>query len=199
MANPDLSSQVPDGLDMEQLLTQNFSALQAYLRLKVGPGIRGRESCSDLAQSVCRELLKDRDQFVFANDTAFRSCLFQAAERKIVERHRYYTRKKRDVNRTHSLENADELSGAYASIASPSAEACVREEIWRLEEAFDKLPEEYREVILLSRVAGLSHREIGTQMGRGETASRKLLSRAIARLGSIMLGQESVQADRKAV
>jgi RNA polymerase sigma factor (sigma-70 family) len=49
-------------------------------------------------------------------------------------------------------------------------------------------PENYREVITLSRVVGLSHREIGEQIGKNEGAVRVLLHRALARLGRLMDG-----------
>jgi len=62
------------------------------------------------------------------------------------------------------------------------------EEIERVEAAFDKLSDDYRQVILLSRIVGLSHREVAREMGRNEAAVRKLLSRALARL-LLLLGR----------
>jgi RNA polymerase sigma factor (sigma-70 family) len=49
----------------------------------------------------------------------------------------------------------------------------------QMELAFDRLPDDYREVITLARIVGLSHAEIARQMGRGEGAVRMLLSRAL--------------------
>ena len=48
-----------------------------------------------------------------------------------------------------------------------------------MEAAFDSLPDDYREVITLARIAGLSHAEIARQMARSESAVRMLLSRAL--------------------
>ena len=51
-----------------------------------------------------------------------------------------------------------------------------------LEAAFDDLPEHYREVVTLSRIAQLSRAEIARQMGRTEASVRNLLSRALIAL-----------------
>jgi hypothetical protein len=55
-----------------------------------------------------------------------------------------------------------------------------------LEAAFDELPEHYREVITLSRIAGLSRAEIAAHMGRSEASVRNLLSRALVVLAEAM-------------
>jgi RNA polymerase sigma factor (sigma-70 family) len=58
------------------------------------------------------------------------------------------------------------------------------EELERLEAAFDRLPDDYREVITLARLVGLPLAAIGRQMGgRSEGAVSMLLARALTRLG----------------
>jgi DNA-directed RNA polymerase specialized sigma24 family protein len=48
------------------------------------------------------------------------------------------------------------------------------------------LPEHYREVIALARIAELPHREIAAQLGKTEEATRILLYRALAALAKAM-------------
>lgn len=184
------SDDAPAPLPLGDLLSQHLNWLEAYLRLKSGFLVRGRESTADLAQSVCREILQDADDLEFTSAAAFRSCLLTAADRKIIERHRYHTRLKRDVGRTVSIDAAHALAGTYASIATPSEAADVREQVQLLEECFDELPEDYRQVILLFHVAGLPHEEVAEHLGRSVSASRNLLSRALARLGRILRARE---------
>ena len=62
----------------------------------------------------------------------------------------------------------------------------AREEVLRIEQAFEELPENFREVITLSRILGLSHREIAEQTGSTEGATRALLFRALARLSRLL-------------
>lgn len=59
-----------------------------------------------------------------------------------------------------------------------------------MEQAFEDLAEDYREVILLVRVVGLPHARIAETMERAETATRTLLSRAPARLSTRLAGQD---------
>ena len=77
------------------------------------------------------------------------------------------------------------LSG-FGSLLTPSRVAIQAEEVAQLEAAFDELPDEYREVITLSRIVGLSHEEIAQEMGRSPGATRVLLHRALARLGRLL-------------
>jgi RNA polymerase sigma factor (sigma-70 family) len=78
------------------------------------------------------------------------------------------------------------LAEQYARLGTPSRHAIAREALARVEAAFDRLPEDYREVIVLHRIAGLSHREIGERLDRSEIASQRLLARALARLSTLL-------------
>ena len=66
----------------------------------------------------------------------------------------------------------------------------ARESSERLESAFEHLPDEYREVLLLARIVGLSRAEIGEKMQRSENAVRSLLFRAQAKLASLLSAVE---------
>jgi RNA polymerase sigma factor (sigma-70 family) len=51
-----------------------------------------------------------------------------------------------------------------------------------LEEALERLSEDHREVILMTKIEGLAAKEVGERMGRSENAIHLLLSRALKRL-----------------
>ena len=65
---------------------------------------------------------------------------------------------------------------------SPSAAADRNEQGVLLADALSRLPEDYREVIVLRNLEGLSHEEVATRMGRGVGAVRMLWLRALSRL-----------------
>lgn len=174
---------------LEDLLVEHLPYLRAYIRLRTNRAIRARESRTDLVQSVCRELLQGSSHFQFQGDAAFRKWLCTAALRKIVERDRAMHRQKRDVDReehaaTDSRQGA--LLDAYATVSTPSVVLSRKENIAALEGAFDRLPDEYREIITLAKIVGLSHAEIAAQMGRTEAATRQLLRRALIRLEMLL-------------
>ena len=52
----------------------------------------------------------------------------------------------------------------------------------RLADVLARLPEDYREVIVLRNLEGLSHEEVAHRMGRGIGAVRMLWVRALSRL-----------------
>lgn len=179
---------VPGTRTVEELLAEHLPAIGSWLRLRAGAHIKARESCSDLVQSVCREVLEQADGFDFRGDAQFRSWLYTMALRKLVDRDRYYAAQRRDHARERSLDGEREARGdaafaeACRTVASPSSHAVSLENLDLIERAFDGLKDEHKDVIILHRLGGLSHREIGEQLGRSEEASKILLRRALARL-----------------
>lgn len=175
----------PQAVDV--LLERHLPHLRAFVRLQAGGAIRAKESDSDLVQSVCREILQDLGDFEYRGEAAFRQWLYTTALRKILDRVKYYHRDKRDVDReaaqpANAASSAADLVEAYGTFCTPSRHAMAREEAERIEAAFERLPENYREVIALSRVAGLNHAELAEHYGKDEAYCRTLLSRALARL-----------------
>jgi RNA polymerase sigma-70 factor (ECF subfamily) len=174
---------------LDTLLARYLPELRAFIRLNVGPRVRERESSSDLAQSVCREVLEHADRFAHQTEAGFKQWLYRTALRKICDRHDYYAAGKRAANEVPLQAHTDsavDLLACYGTFYTPSKHAEAREELSRVESAFDQLPEEYREVIVLSRIVGLSHADIAQQMGRSEGAVRNLLYRALASLAKIL-------------
>lgn len=177
----------------EPLLAHYLPQLRAFVRLRAGAVVRAHESCSDLVQSVCREVFEHAERFRHPSEDAFKRWLFATTLRKILKRQRYYLAGKRDVGRVEALgssENAGEereLLECYRRFSSPSHRLQVREELERVEAAFERLPDDYREVITLAHVAGLSRKEIAEEMGKTEGAVRVLLHRAVARV-TVLLG-----------
>ncbi|MBK8976560.1 MAG: sigma-70 family RNA polymerase sigma factor [Planctomycetes bacterium] len=175
--------------EAESLLAEHLPALLAYVRLHADPLIRQHESCTDIVQSVCREVIENMDSFDYRGVVAFRSWLFIQVKSKLADRRRHHLAQKRDVRRQQPLPAQGSHSGLealYASLCSPSLEAVAQETIERFERAFDLLPEQYREVITLARIVGLGHAEIAARLGREQGAVRTLLHRALARLGRLM-------------
>jgi RNA polymerase sigma factor (sigma-70 family) len=72
---------------------------------------------------------------------------------------------------------------------TPSVIICKREALDRLEKALDKLKPEYKEVVVLKRIEGLSYAEIAERLGKSAEAVGMLLSRAMTAL-TIAYGKE---------
>jgi RNA polymerase sigma-70 factor (subfamily 1) len=184
-------SRAGDGVALDSLLARHLGALTGYLRVRCGPALREHESCSDLVQSVCREVLSDRGKFEFQGEPAFRCWLFEAAERKIKDRVRYWGREKRDPKRVHHLASGSDSKDAslldgYARFCTPSQQAIAHEQVERIEKALALLPENYREAIVLSRIVGLSNEELAEKLGQSQACTRTLVSRGLAKLSTLL-------------
>ncbi len=188
-----------DAAAIGALIEEHLPRLQAFVRLRMGPELRAHEGSEDLVQSVCRELLQHLERYQYQGSNQFRGWLYTTALRKVSNRLRHLRAQRRDAARLEPIEedggptSGDPLGALMESLASPSRQAELREEIERLERAFEALPDHYREVLTLSRLAGLSHREVAEQMGKTEGAARVLLFRALVALSKQLgeAGQDS--------
>lgn len=184
------------GKTISALIERCLPELHAFVRLNAGPAVRSKESCSDLVQTICRELLEHSATLAGFEGAAFRKWLFTAALHKIYDRQKFYRAARRDVAREARRDEdaggdaAGErrLSECYATFTTPSRAAMSREERERLESAFDRLSDQHRSVLVLSRLGGLSHAEIAEVLESTETGVRKACSRAMARLILLMEG-----------
>ena len=204
--NDDTASLVTDasrGDDraIERLLQRYLPELQGFVRLRAGAALRDREDVADIAQSVCREVLQDVGRVTYDSEAAFKHWLYTAALRVIRNRAKFWRREKRDVDRERragsqagAIADHDDLLRCYRGVATPSMRLQSVEEIRRIERAFDRLTEDHREVITLSRMLGLSHAEVAERMGRTEQATRALLHRALGTL-ALLLEQQDGDVD----
>lgn len=180
-----LSASRGDPAAIEEVLRAYLPRLQRFVHLRLGPQLRAREDTLDIVQSTVRELL-EQSAFEWRGEVEFRAWLFQAALHKILEKGRFHAAQKRAA----AAEATDTAAfDAVQNLVSPSRVAMAREEVARLEAAFDRLTEPQREVLALARIAGLPHAVIAERLGKSEVAVRQLLVRAMAALGAA-LGQE---------
>ncbi len=162
----------------------HLPGLEGYLRLRMGPVLRAKESASDLVQSLCREVLGDLSHFEYRGEAAFRHWLYAQAAHKLIDRHRLLTAEKRDPRREVPLDSgrSSAVLSCYGTLCTPSRALSAKEAVASIEGAFDALPDDYKEAITLHRMVGLSHAEIAVHMGRSEGAVRNLVYRGLALL-----------------
>jgi len=175
-----------DPAAVDALLEQHLPGLQAFLSRRAGPLLLARESGADLAQSVCREVLERlRDgRFEYRGDAAFKQWLYQAALLKLRDRRDFHGAARRDGAR----EDVATASRVAAADPTPSQDAMAHERAEEIVRAIERLPPDMRRVVELARFERRSHSEIAAALGISEENSRKLLSRALARLTSLRGG-----------
>src|SRR5262249_31093141 len=98
---------------------------------------------------------------------------------------RYRETRKRAIGREQALPGDSPCAAGEAIAAnppSPSGRGMAREEAESLERAVQRLPEDYRRIIVLRNREDRGFDEIARLMERSESAVRKLWLRAIQRL-----------------
>ena len=174
--------------DLDALFARNLPPLVAFIRARAGRAVAARESAHDLAQSVCREAMKDMGGFDYRSDEAFRGWLCMQAARKILDRNRYLHRERRDIAREAAPATSDSeaatILSCYATFGTPSRCASAREELARVEHAVQDLPEAQRDAVTMSRLMGMDYKAIAEVMQTTESAVRGLVARGLAALAA---------------
>lgn len=172
-----------DATALDALLRRHLPDLRVFVRAKSGPQLRAQESCSDLVQTVCREALQSVERYEWRGEGSFRRWLFTVAMNKLRNRADYHAAERRDAARV--VAGTEALSETPGGLG-PSQHAIASEATAKFEASLDRLEEDQREVILMARVIGMTHAEIAAELGIAEGAVRTRLSRAMARLATLM-------------
>lgn len=172
-----------DQASLDALLARYLPQLHAYVHARLSNDVRARESSMDVVQSVCRELLGERERFDFRGEERFRAWLFTSALNKMRDKHRFHRGGLRDVRREHAGVGAP-IGTSIGHWLTPSRDAIANESEQQVREALAALNEDHREVVTLARIVGLPHKVIAEVMGRTEEATRQLLGRALVRFAT---------------
>jgi RNA polymerase sigma factor (sigma-70 family) len=109
---------------------------------------------------------------------------------KVLNKERAAREQKRDARREVAIDSGS-VAEVYARTLTPTQEFLAKERVERLEAAFDRLPEHYRDVVALSRIARLSRPEIAARLGRSEDSVRNMLHRGLVELARLLREPDS--------
>jgi RNA polymerase sigma-70 factor (ECF subfamily) len=151
--------------------------------------LQGKLDAEDLVQDVFLEAHRHFPQFAGTTEGQFLAWLRQILAATLANLiRRYLGTQGRDIRLERELANelahsSRVLDGALvAQVSSPSQAASKREQGVLLADALTELPEDYREVVLLRNLHGLSFPEVAERMGRTVDSVEKLWLRALIRL-----------------
>lgn len=155
----------------------------------MGKLLRSKMESEDLVQSVLLESFKDLGQFEYRTEGAFLHWLSTLAEHKIRNKVEYLTAQKRDarLETSPSQHESDSNPGFEPQHAlTPSKIVSQTEEALRLEVFIQQLPQDQAELIVMSKLEGLSYEEMASITGKSPEAVRKATARALAKIASEM-------------
>ena len=174
------------------LLDQYRNYLYLIARTQIDLHLAVRASPSDVVQETFLQAAREFEGFEGTNGPQLLAWLRKILANNIVAAyHRHVTARKRDLRRDRPVEKlAQSIDQSSCFVEQALANSCERPDalLMREEQAaavadmLARLPQHYREVIILRNLESLSFQEVADRMGRSPAAVRKLWGRAIERL-----------------
>ncbi len=172
-----------DKAALEQLCQVYAERVHWIVRFRMGGEIRSKLDSMDLVQDAFVLALQDLEDFTYRAEGDFLRWLSKIVENRIRDNIKQLHADKRNIRKEVSPTERSS-AGALGPVATttPSVIVSKREDLDKLEKAIDKLRPEYREVIILKKIEGLSYREISNRLGKTTDAVGMLVSRAMISL-----------------
>jgi RNA polymerase sigma-70 factor (ECF subfamily) len=178
-----------EGACVGKLLELYRGYLSLLARLQIGRRLQGKADAADLVQDTFLEAHRHWGQFRGTTEAELLTWLRRILAARIADlMRRYLGSQCRDVRLERELaaeldRSSQDLDGALlARQDSPSTQVARREEGVLLADALARLPEDYREVLILRHLEGLSFPEVAQRLGRTLDAVKKVWTRALDRL-----------------
>jgi RNA polymerase sigma-70 factor (ECF subfamily) len=180
-----------------QLLEQYRNYLTLLARLQIGRRLQGKVDEADLVQETFLEAHRQFARFRGDSEAELAAWLRTILAGVVLHLvRRFFGTQRRNVRLEREL--ADELDqssrfldgGLVARESSPSQRASRREQAVMLADALKELPPDYREVLILRHLEGLTFPEVAARMRRTVDSVEKLWVRALPRLRRVLGGAE---------
>lgn len=166
--------------ELAALLERMRARIVLWCAARMSADMRSKLEPEDLTQEILLAVHRDFDKYRGPADRPFFKWLFTVADHKLKDVADYYAAQKRQTPEP-----------LQRSQASPSQAAAMKENIVRLREAIEALPEDYRTVVRLYKLEGRDVAEIAGLLGRTENAVRLLYFRALAALRDTLGGSQA--------
>lgn len=158
-------------------------------RVQIGRRLQGKVDPADVVQETFLDAHRQSAHFQGKTEAELVAWLRRilAGQLALVFR-RYLGTQARNVNLEQELDaelgqSSQAMDGGlFASLSTPSQHAARREQALLLTDALGRLPEAYREVIVLRHLEALPFADVARRMGRTEDSVQKLWLRALSNL-----------------
>ena len=176
-----------DRAAFELLFEKYRRRLAILIYYKLDSQLRRTADVDDILQETLLRAFRSIDTFQYRTPGSFLSWLFRIAARVLVDTARFEGRQRRNGGERVRFRSESNPAGPEpADSHTPSRVLAEEEGYASLLARLDSLPEQYREVILLAKVEGLSTAEVAERLGKSREATALLLHRAVARFRSIL-------------
>jgi RNA polymerase sigma-70 factor, ECF subfamily len=177
---------------LDQLLQQHRELIRSLVRARRHGQLQSRVDSSDIVQETMLRVAQHIGQFQGECEEEWRAWLARIAEHEVIHQVRHHLgAERRAVNREQSqpAKSSASVDGMSRledwltrSQTSPSQAAQRNERAYILAGALNRLPDDYRQVLVLRHIDGLAFAEVGQRLDRTEGAVRVLWTRALKKL-----------------
>jgi RNA polymerase sigma-70 factor (ECF subfamily) len=192
-----LLAQQGDKEALNRLCARYYDRIRRIVRLRLGARLRERVDSGDILQETFLAAVRSIENFEMREEASLINWLSRLAERQIIAAADFHGAKKRDSRRDVSLTGRDGDSQTVSvrlgledgRAPRPLDSVADAEEQARVEDCLERLPEEYRELILLRNYADASWESVAEETGRPSPAAARMMhARALVELGKLVRG-----------
>ncbi|UCD75989.1 MAG: sigma-70 family RNA polymerase sigma factor [Phycisphaerales bacterium] len=184
-----------DPLAVSKLLTKYCPVLRAHLETRMDPQLRARCEPEDILQQAYLAAFRSIGGFEDRGPNSFLNWMLTIVDHKLADARRALHQKMRDVAReqpaqavTTSQSCINLLDQLYAHSNTPSRVIRQDEAVGAVLACIPGLPDIHRRVIEMRFLEGRSVGDVARELGKSETAVKKLTARALAELRNLMDG-----------
>lgn len=190
-----LRAQEGDQAALNRLCERYYDRVRRIVRLRLGARLRETIDSGDILQETFMAAVRSLDSFEMREEASLVNWLSRLAERQIIAAADYHGAKKRDRRRNVSLTASIGDSQSIRTLTTlpddrsplPLETTANEEEQKIVEDCLQRLPEEYRELILLRNYAGASWEAVAEETGRPSAAAARMMhARALVELGKLV-------------
>lgn len=174
-----------DRLALEQLLTAYYDRIATHIRRSIPATLQRAVGAEDIVQESFISAFRDIKRFQPKSQMAFFRWLTKIADHRLLDAIRSQKRQKRGGGQAGSAVRATDAGSSFDWIqrvvgnnATGSSLAARKEALAAQQVALARLPDEYREVLLMRYIEEQTLDEIADVLGRTKDAVRSLLYRA---------------------
>jgi RNA polymerase sigma-70 factor (ECF subfamily) len=169
----------------EQALSRAFDKyrkrLAVLIHFKLSPQARAFSDLEDVVQETCLRAFRDLDRFHYQSPGSFLRWLSSIADHVIVDGVRYQNREMRAGEHVPFRSPSNPAGPEPRDTKTPSRLFAQQEAVERLLDRLAALPDDYRQVILMAKIEGLTTAEIAARLGKSREAVALLVYRAVKR------------------
>lgn len=159
--------------------------LAVLIHYKMNDQLRAACEVDDLLQETFLRAFRDLGQFTYRSPGSFVRWLASLADHVVIDAARTQGRLRRAGQAVRFRSHSNPAGVEPVDTKTPSRLLGQQQALERLLGRLNKLPDDYRRVILLAKMEGLSTGEIAERMGRSRESAALLLHRALKRFRAL--------------